>query len=162
VFVIDTMDDVLARMMHEFELLDQYDADNNGIAWEEEEQANCDAQEDEDEEEEEEDGKSLSSPVPLVESYTTTTAVLISPRPAPGFIKEGKIFFFFFFRFAASSVGFQLPTMDRSLRQLVEVPPEVWQRPWLTRLVLSRNKIASMNGVQLLEQLPLLTSLDLS
>jgi protein phosphatase 2C family protein 2/3 len=129
------MKSVISRMMREFELLDEFDASKGGM----EEEA---AAEDLEEDEEEEEGEDVSAPI---------EAVLISPRPAPGFLNQ-----------QASSVGFQLPTMDRSNRSLTRVPSEVWQRSWLTRLSLSRNSITVLDGNRLAQQLPNLTILDLS
>ncbi len=61
-----------------------------------------------------------------------------------------------------AGVALQLPALDRSQRGLVEVPEEVWARPWLTKLVLSRNRLATLDYEKLSHLLPALTLLDLS
>ena len=136
------MRSVLVRMSEEFKLLDEFDAKKKMSETEQQQK-----------EEEEEDSSSSSSSGPSSVSSVSSSVsshTLTSPRPCPNFVSQ------------ASSVGFQLPTMDRSRKELVRVPSEVWQRNWLTKLSLSRNKIAEFDGARLARDIPNLTSLDLS
>ncbi len=124
---------LVRRMQAEFALLDEFD----GGAEEEEEEEEAEQRVEEDEEEEPEEEAAKSQPARPV------------PSPRPAFERD-------------ASTVLQLPTMDRSQKSLEAVPQEVWERPWLTRLSLARNRLAAVDGERLSQALTALTVLDLS
>ena len=99
------------------------------------------------EEEEEEEGG---------EGEEEEEAMAASPEwPEPGLVSPRGL--------GATSPGIRLPTLDRSQRGLLEVPEELWQRGWLTRVLLSCNpRLEALDGSALGASCPGLVELDLA